>query len=99
MAPPRALDPAPAPPPDLGDAVRFVMTVKREFAGEPDKYEEFLAVLRESQSMGTAAVVDRVKVLLGGRHDLIRGFNKFVPRGYEMGDQQQEAAAHIRAAL
>jgi hypothetical protein len=34
-------------PPDLGDTIQFVLAVKREFAGEPGKYEEFLAVKHE----------------------------------------------------
>lgn len=43
----------PAPPADgpptvpTDDAIRYVATVKREFAGETGKYEEFLAVLRQ----------------------------------------------------
>jgi hypothetical protein len=33
----------------LHDAIQFVLAVRREFAGEPpgNKYEQFLAVLRE----------------------------------------------------
>ncbi|PUZ50664.1 hypothetical protein GQ55_6G076600 [Panicum hallii var. hallii] len=75
-------------PPDLGDAIQFVLAVKREFAGKPGKYEEFLAVLHEYPSIGgVAAVIDRVKVL-AGHPDLIRGFNMSMPRCYKPRDQK-----------
>ncbi|KAG2582566.1 hypothetical protein PVAP13_6KG159106 [Panicum virgatum] len=76
---PRARNP-PSPPvavpaaraqPDLGDAIQLVLAVKREFAGVPGKYEEFLAVLQEHRSIGVAAVIDRVKVLLAGHRTQI----------------------------
>ena len=45
-SPPVAV-PAARAQPDLGDAIQLVLAVKREFAGVPGKYEEFLAVLQE----------------------------------------------------
>ncbi|KAG2582559.1 hypothetical protein PVAP13_6KG195806 [Panicum virgatum] len=86
--PPPVAVPAARAQPDLGDAIQLVLAVKREFAGVPGKYEEFLAVLQEHRSIGVAAVIDRVKVLLAGHPDLIRGFNMFIPRGYKPRDLQ-----------
>ncbi|KAG2582574.1 hypothetical protein PVAP13_6KG159312 [Panicum virgatum] len=88
-SPPVAV-PAARAQPDLGDAIQLVLAVKREFAGVPGKYEEFLAVLQEHRSIGVAAVIDRVEVLLAGHPDLIRGFNMFIPRGYKPRDLQGE---------
>jgi len=45
-SPPVAV-PAARAQPDLSDAIQLVLAVKREFAGVPGKYEEFLAVLQE----------------------------------------------------
>ena len=39
-------------------------------------------------SIGVAAVIDRVEVLLAGDPDLIRGFNMFIPRGNKPRDLQ-----------
>ncbi|CAL5003193.1 unnamed protein product [Urochloa decumbens] len=88
-----------APPPADGplptvtayDALRFVAAVKREFAGEPDKYQEFLAVLREFRrgSLDIASAMDSFQVVLHGHPELIRGFNAFLPKRGGLEEEQQ----------
>ncbi|PUZ50672.1 hypothetical protein GQ55_6G077100 [Panicum hallii var. hallii] len=74
----------PAPPADgpptvpTDDAIRYLATVKREFAGETGKYEEFLAVLPQCRGGSTGE----------GHPDLIRGFNDFLPRGNGLKEKQ-----------
>lgn len=84
----RRRNPTPAAPPadrpptvPAYDALRYVASVKREFAGEPEKHEEFLAVLRQFRlgSLDVASTMDRLQVVFHGHADLIRGFNVFMP--------------------
>ncbi|CAL5007409.1 unnamed protein product [Urochloa decumbens] len=76
--------PDPRPEVTLQDAARFVTALKRELAGEPGRYEEVFAVMRQFRdgSLETEGVVDRMKVLLSGHPDLIHAFNQFLPWGY-----------------
>ncbi|CAO2187530.1 unnamed protein product [Urochloa humidicola] len=69
--------PAPALPDRFNDAIQLILSVKREFANEPGKYEEFRAILNEYKSIGTPAVLDRVRVLLHGHPDPLRRFNMY----------------------
>ncbi|XP_066325767.1 paired amphipathic helix protein Sin3-like 6 [Miscanthus floridulus] len=68
----------------LQDGLRFVKNLKRRLAREPDKYDEIITIMRQfmSGSICTAAVVERVKVLLEGHPDLLHHFNQFLPWGY-----------------
>ncbi|CAO2201067.1 unnamed protein product [Urochloa humidicola] len=80
LAPRARRVPAPAPlvlPACFQDAIQLVLSVKREFANEPGKYEEFRAIVSEYKSIGTPAVLDRVRVLLSGHPDPLRRFNMF----------------------
>ncbi|RCV29504.1 hypothetical protein SETIT_6G018900v2 [Setaria italica] len=74
----------PRPEVTLQDATRFVTALKRELAGQPGRYEEVFAVMRQFRagSIETEEVVDRMKVLLSGHPELIHAFNQFLPWGY-----------------
>ncbi|CAL4997634.1 unnamed protein product [Urochloa decumbens] len=76
--------PDPRPEVTLQDAARFVTALKRDLAGEPGRYEEVFAVMRQFRdgSLETEGVVDRIKVLLSGHPGLIHAFNQFLPWGY-----------------
>ncbi|OQU80126.1 paired amphipathic helix protein Sin3-like 6 [Sorghum bicolor] len=78
----RVRDPRPAQ--TIQDGLRFVKNMKHGLAGQPDKYDEVVATMRQfmSGSICTADVVERVKVLLEGHPDLLRHFNEFLPWGY-----------------
>ncbi|CAO2163945.1 unnamed protein product [Urochloa humidicola] len=69
--------PAPAPvlPALFYYAIQLVLSVKHAFANEPGKYDEFRAILNEYKSIGTPAVLDRVRVLLRGHPDPLRRLN------------------------
>ncbi|CAO2163942.1 unnamed protein product [Urochloa humidicola] len=88
----------PEPPrefvPPTAEAVRFIAAVQREFvefAGEPDKYEEFLVVLTgfKRGSVRVPEVVERMEVILQGHPYVIRGFNTFLPGGYVLRNLQR----------
>ncbi|RCV29509.1 hypothetical protein SETIT_6G019400v2 [Setaria italica] len=87
--------PPPPPPPELRpaieEAIRYVAAAEREFiefAGKPGKVEEFHAVLDEYRlgRLSVAGVADRMELVLLGHPYLIRGINKFMPRGYVVRD-------------
>ncbi|CAO2168466.1 unnamed protein product [Urochloa humidicola] len=71
----RPLAPAPVLPALFYYAIQLVLSVKHAFANEPGKYDEFRAILNEYKSIGTPAVLDRVRVLLRGHPDPLRRLN------------------------
>ncbi|CAO2187538.1 unnamed protein product [Urochloa humidicola] len=74
----------PTPDVTIQDAARFVTALRRELAGEPGRYEEVFAVMRQFRdgSLDTEGLVDRMRVLLSGHPDLIHAFNEFLPWGH-----------------
>ncbi|CAL5007410.1 unnamed protein product [Urochloa decumbens] len=82
MVPPRVRDPRPTL--TTHDMHRFLEDMKRALAGEPGRYDEFVAVMRafKYDMMGTAGVVNYVEVLLAEHPQLLREFNKFLPWDY-----------------
>ncbi|KAH0468202.1 hypothetical protein IEQ34_003235 [Dendrobium chrysotoxum] len=69
-----------------GDALTYLKCVKDLFKGNKEKYNEFLEVMRDfkSQRVDTYGVIIRVQELFKGHRDLILGFSKFLPDGYEI---------------
>ncbi|CAL5003189.1 unnamed protein product [Urochloa decumbens] len=82
MPPLRVRDPRPTL--TTHDMNQFLEDMKRALAGEPGRYDEFVAVMRafKYDMMGTAGVVNYVEVLLAGHPQLLREFNKFLPWDY-----------------
>ncbi|RZC52640.1 hypothetical protein C5167_021067 [Papaver somniferum] len=80
-------------------AYDYLEAVKSRFQDHaPEKYEEFLEVLRNIKSRSVVrAAVARVKVLLEGHPDLIVGFNYFMPPGYEIATTDGECERHTRS--
>ncbi|KAI3945641.1 hypothetical protein MKW92_016759 [Papaver armeniacum] len=77
-------------------SVDYLEAVKSRFQDHaPEKYEEFLEVLKsiKSQSLVRTAVA-RVKVLLEDHPDLIVGFNFFLPPGYTIPTEDGECECH-----
>ncbi|VEL15266.1 unnamed protein product [Protopolystoma xenopodis] len=69
------------------DALAYLDQVKARFASQGDIYTDFLDVMREfkAQTIGTEAVIRRVRELFRGHDDLISGFNTFIPQGLRGG--------------
>ncbi|CAO2163940.1 unnamed protein product [Urochloa humidicola] len=82
MAPPRVRDPRPTL--TTYDMHRYLENIKRAVAGEPGKYDEFLAVMSSYKygNMDTDGVVASVEVLLAGYPQLLREFNRFLTWDY-----------------
>ncbi|CAO2168469.1 unnamed protein product [Urochloa humidicola] len=78
----RVLDPRPTP--TTHDIYCYLWNINRALAGEPGKYDEFVAIMRAFKygSMNTDGVVAWVEVLLAGHPELLREFNKFLTWDY-----------------
>ncbi|KAF8655416.1 hypothetical protein HU200_061159 [Digitaria exilis] len=66
------------------DAARFVRDLKRQFAGEPERYDEVFKILCafKDSRLDLEETVERVKILLGSQPELLNAFNQFVPWSY-----------------
>ncbi|XP_048229904.1 paired amphipathic helix protein Sin3-like 2 isoform X1 [Ricinus communis] len=63
------------------------------FQDQREKYDIFLEVMKDfkAQRTDTAGVIARVKQLFKGHNNLIFGFNLFLPKGYEITLDEDEA--------
>eukprot|EP01134_Creolimax_fragrantissima_P004728 CFRG4728T1 len=68
------------------DALLYLDDVKLQFQDDPMVYNQFLDIMKEfkSQAIDTPGVINRVSTLFQGRPKLIRGFNTFLPPGYQI---------------
>ncbi|KAM3713716.1 hypothetical protein ACB098_01G279800 [Castanea mollissima] len=75
------------------DALTYLEEVKETFQEQREKYEMFLKVMKDfkDQRVGTVGVIIRVKELFKGHNNLISGFDIFLPKGYEMALDNDEA--------
>merc|ERR1739838_814968 len=77
------------------DALSYLDQVKLRFGKQPQVYNDFLDIMKEfkSQSIDTPGVIARVSQLFRGHPELIVGFNTFLPPGYKIEVQCNEAIA------
>ncbi|KAE9590399.1 putative transcription regulator Others family [Lupinus albus] len=75
------------------DALSYLKDVKDMFHDQRDKYDLFLEVMKDfkAQRTDTAGVIARVKELFKGHNNLIFGFNTFLPKGYEITLDEDDA--------
>jgi len=75
------------------DALSYLDQVKFKFGNQPQVYNDFLDIMKEfkSQSIDTPGVISRVSMLFKGHPELIVGFNTFLPPGYKIEVQTNEA--------
>ncbi|KAF7632405.1 HDAC_interact domain-containing protein [Meloidogyne graminicola] len=68
------------------DALSYLERVRQQFMQTPEKYNEFLEVMKEfkSHTIDTHGVILRVTKLFRFNPDLIDGFNTFLPPGFEV---------------
>ncbi|KAF8091961.1 hypothetical protein N665_0430s0001, partial [Sinapis alba] len=68
------------------DALSYLKAVKDMFQDKKDKYDTFLALMKDfkAQRVDTSGVIARVKELFKGYDDLLLGFNTFLPKGYRI---------------
>ncbi|KAK8710215.1 hypothetical protein V6N13_145550 [Hibiscus sabdariffa] len=66
------------------DALTYLKEVKEMFQDQKEKYDMFLEVMKDFKAhrTDTVGVIARVKELFKGHNNLIYGFNTFLPRGY-----------------
>ena len=79
------------------DALSYLDQVKYKFGNQPQVYNDFLDIMKEfkSQSIDTPGVIARVSQLFRGHPELIVGFNTFLPPGYKIEVQCNEAVSLI----
>ncbi|TYH99630.1 hypothetical protein ES332_A11G079500v1 [Gossypium tomentosum] len=77
------------------DALTYLKEVREMFQDQKEKYDMFLEVMKDfkAQRTDTAGVIARVKELFKGHNNLIYGFNTFLPKGYEITLDEDEAPA------
>ncbi|KAE8706253.1 Paired amphipathic helix protein Sin3-like 2 [Hibiscus syriacus] len=75
------------------DALTYLKEVKEMFRDQKEKYDMFLEVMKDfkAQRTDTVGVIARVKELFKGHNNLIYGFNTFLPRGYGITLDEDEA--------
>ncbi|XP_010524319.1 PREDICTED: paired amphipathic helix protein Sin3-like 2 isoform X1 [Tarenaya hassleriana] len=75
------------------DALRYLNEVKEVLLDQGEKYDMFIEVMKDFKHgrADTAGVVARVKELFKGHSNLIRGFNTFLPEGYKIALDEDEA--------
>ncbi|KAK8534022.1 hypothetical protein V6N12_047422 [Hibiscus sabdariffa] len=75
------------------DALTYLKEVKEMFQDQKEKYDMFLEVMKDfkAQRTDTVGVIARVKELFKGHNNLIYGFNTFLPRGYGITLDEDEA--------
>ena len=77
------------------DALSYLDQVKFKFGNQPQVYNDFLDIMKEfkSQSIDTPGVIARVSCLFKGHPELIVGFNTFLPPGYKIEVQRNDAVS------
>ncbi|KAF9483550.1 PAH2 domain-containing protein [Pholiota conissans] len=73
-------------PLNVTDALNYLDAVKNQFHDSPDVYNQFLDIMTDfkREKTDTPGVVGRVSRLFAGNHNLIQGFNTFLPLGYRI---------------
>ncbi len=71
---------------NVKDALSYLDQVKIQFSDNPDVYNRFLDIMKDSksQAIDTPGVIERVSTLFKGHPTLIQGFNTFLPPGYHI---------------
>ncbi|XP_019427384.1 PREDICTED: paired amphipathic helix protein Sin3-like 1 isoform X1 [Lupinus angustifolius] len=78
---------------NTNDALSYLNEVKDTFQDQSEKYDMFLAVMKDhkAQRIDIAGVVARVKELFKGHNNLISGFNTFLPMEFEITPDEDDA--------
>ncbi|KAA3455980.1 paired amphipathic helix protein Sin3-like 2 isoform X2 [Gossypium australe] len=77
----------------MNEALTYVKEVKEMFQDQKEKYDMFLEVLKDFKAHRTdiVGVIARVTELFKGHNNLIYGFNTFLPKGYGITLDEDEA--------
>lgn len=83
------------------DALSYLDQVKYKFGNQPQVYNDFLDIMKEfkSQSIDTPGVIARVSHLFKGHPELIVGFNTFLPPGYKIEVQCNDAVSNRKVMV
>ncbi|CAI9109585.1 OLC1v1009429C2 [Oldenlandia corymbosa var. corymbosa] len=67
-------------------ALNYLWEVRGTYLDQKEKLDAFIALMREYKDnrVDTLGVIDGLKKLFVGHPNLLLGFNKFLPRGFEI---------------
>ncbi|GMY24079.1 paired amphipathic helix protein Sin3-like 4 isoform X1 [Fagus crenata] len=70
----------------LQSATEYLRLVKHTFQNNEEIYEDFLKILKDCRAnrIGVTHVVSKAKHLFMGHHELLLGFNTFLPEEYKI---------------
>lgn len=79
------------------DAVGYLEKVKARFISAPVVYNQFLDIMKDfkSHNIDTEGVIKRVKSLFKGHRSLVLGFNQFLPPGYKIEFELEQAMDYV----
>ncbi|CAI9109586.1 OLC1v1009430C1 [Oldenlandia corymbosa var. corymbosa] len=71
---------------DTTDAINYMREVRDTFLDQKEKYDAFIALMREykDKRVDNPGVIAGLKKLFEGHPNLLLGFNKFLPREFEI---------------
>ena len=83
-------------PLNVRDALTYLDDVKEQFKNEPTIYHKFLDVMKEFKmnEISTPGVIERVATLFRGHPNLIVGFNTFLPPGFRIEINSDQAGSY-----
>ncbi|KAF9444035.1 PAH2 domain-containing protein [Macrolepiota fuliginosa MF-IS2] len=67
-------------------AYEYLNQVRTQFMNNREVYDSFVEVMGrfKEQSLERMEVIERVAELFAGHHQLLSGFNQFLPKGYRL---------------
>ncbi|QRV94772.1 paired amphipathic helix protein SIN3 [Ceratobasidium sp. AG-Ba] len=70
----------------VNDALNYLELIRSTYSDQPQKYNEFLAVMRDFKQHSASAVQSAARVadLFSDKPELVEGFNAFLPPGYRI---------------
>ncbi|CAI9105938.1 OLC1v1004975C1 [Oldenlandia corymbosa var. corymbosa] len=77
---------------DTTDAINYMREVRDTYLDQREKYDEFIVLMRayKDKRVDDLGVIAGLKKLFVGNRNLLLGFNKFLPQGYEITVDDEE---------
>ncbi|QRW09087.1 paired amphipathic helix protein SIN3 [Ceratobasidium sp. AG-Ba] len=71
---------------NVNDALNYLELIRSTYSDQPQKYNEFLAVMNDFGQHSISAVQSAARVadLFSDKPELVEGFNAFLPPGYRI---------------
>ncbi|BFG26776.1 hypothetical protein CerSpe_130500 [Prunus speciosa] len=82
----------------INEARSFIKQLKDMGGDQREEYYMFIEIMKDfkAQRIDTKGVCARVKALFKGQNHLILGFNQFLPQGYEIIPEEEDATPPLQ---